>query len=134
MLYTVNTDINNYVLSLSHTDHDNIELNLEELELNYLSAYKLIDNILVLDEVKKAKLIEQEEQTAKDENIKELKSYLKDTDYITARAFEEVMALNNPLTFIADMIAILVKYSTQYKDVIAQRKIVRAEIEELEKE
>ena len=134
MLYTVNTDQSNYVLSISHTDQDNTELDLTKLELNYLSAYKLIDNIMVLDNEKKKEIIAQEEQTAKEENIKELKKYLADTDYITARAFEEVMALNNPLTFVTDMIAILVKYSTQYKDVIAQRKIVRAEIEELEKE
>lgn len=134
MLYTVNTDNNNYVLSISHTDHDNIDLDLEKLELNYLSAYKLIDNIMVLDNEKKKEIIAQEEETAKAQHIIELKKYLTDTDYITARAFEEVMTLNNPITFITDMIAILVKYATQYKDVIAQRKIVRAEIEELEKE
>ena len=134
MLYTVNTDTNNYVLSISHTGHDNIELNLETLELSYLSAYKLIDSNMILDIEKKKEIISQEEEATKQKNIKELKKYLTDTDYITARAFEEVMALNNPLTFIADMIAILIKYSTQYKDVIAQRKIVRAEIEELEKE
>lgn len=133
MLYTVNTD-NNYVLSISHTDHDNIELDLEKLDLNYLSAYKLIDNIMVLDEVKKAELIKQEEQTAKAKRITELKKYLTDTDYITARTVEDIMGLTNPVTFITDVIAILIKYSAQYKDDIAQRKIVRAEIEELEKE
>lgn len=134
MLYTVNTDNSKYVLSLSHTDHDDIELDLSKVDMKYLSAYQLISKELVLDEIKKAELINQEEQTAKAERIAELKKYMSDTDYITARAFEEVMALNNPLTFIADMIAILIKYSTQYKDVIAQRKIVRAEIEDLEKE
>lgn len=133
MLYTVNTDINNYVLSLSHTDHDNIELDITKIDTKYLTAYQLIGNSMMLDEVKKAELIYQEEQTAKAERIAELKKYMTDTDYITARTVEDIMSLSNPLTFVTDVIAILVKYATQYKDIIAQRKIVRAEIEELEK-
>lgn len=133
MLYTVNTDSNNYVLSLSHTDHDNIELDITKIDVKYLSAYQLIGNNMVLDEVRKAELIYQEEQTAKAERIAELKKYMTDTDYITARTVEDIMGLTNPVTFITDTIAILVKYTTQYKDIIAQRKIVRAEIEELEK-
>ena len=133
MLYTVNTDINNYVLSLSHTDHDNIELDITKIDTKYLTAYQLVDNNMVLDEVKKAELIYQEEQKTKAERIAELKKYLTETDYITARTVEDIMGLTNPVTFITDTIAILVKYATQYKDIIAQRKIVRAEIEELEK-
>ena len=133
MKYTVNLDENNFILSVSHTANDNIELDLEQLELNYLSAYKLIDNNIILDNEKKKEIITQEEENIKAQHITELKKYLTDTDYITARAFEEVMALNNPLTFVTDMIAILIKYATQYRDIIAQRKTVRAEIEELEK-
>ena len=96
-----------------------------------INCYKLINGEYILDTEKETKEIE---QNNKERRLSTLYKYLDETDYITARAFEEVMALNNPVTFITDIIAILVKYATQYKDVIAQRKIVRAEIEELEKE
>ena len=55
MLYTLNLDENNYVLSISHTANDDIELDLETLELKYLHAYKLVDGELILDENKKEK-------------------------------------------------------------------------------
>ena len=96
-----------------------------------INCYKLINGEYILDTEKETKELE---QYNKEKRLSTLHSYLNETDYITARAFEEVMTLNNPLTFITDMIAILIKYTTQYKDVIAQRKVVRAEIEELEKE
>ena len=133
MLYTVNTTPDYYVLSLSHTNFDNVDLDLDKIDMKYLSAYQLINNDLILDEVKKAEMIQQEEETAKAKRIAELKKYMTDTDYITAHTVEDIMSLNNPLTFVTDIIAILVKYATQYKDIIAQRKIVRAELEELEK-
>ena len=53
MKYTINLDNENYVLSISHTDNDNIEIDLDTLELKYLHAYKLIDDTLVMDENKK---------------------------------------------------------------------------------
>lgn len=131
MLFTVNTDINNYVTSIGHTDHDNIELDLEQIETEYLNAYKFIDGVLELDENKKAELIKQEEQTAKETEILELEQALNRTDYIMARMMEEIMALNNPLTFISDMIKIFVSYGTKYKDTLADRKTWRERIEEL---
>lgn len=133
MLYTVNTDNELYVLSISHTSNDNIELDLSLIDLKYLNAYKLIDNELILDQEKKQKLVEDEIIYNKTSRINELKILLNETDYICARAFEEVLALSNPLTFISDFIKILVKYSTEYKEVIANRIAWRKEIQELEK-
>ena len=57
MKYTINLDNENYVLSISHTDNDNIEIDLDTLELKYLHAYKLIDDTLVMDENKNQELI-----------------------------------------------------------------------------
>ena len=131
MLFTVNTDINNYVTSIAHTKHDNIELDLEQIETEYLKAYKLINGDLELDEDKKAELIKQQEQMAKETEIVELEQDLNKTDYIMARMIEEIMALNNPLTFISDMIKIFASYGTKYKDTLADRKAWRERIEEL---
>lgn len=133
MKYTINLDNENYVLSISHTDNDNIEIDLDTLELKYLHAYKLIDDTLVMDENKKQELIAEDEKIAKIIRIEELKRFLYDTDYIMARMLEEIMALSNPLTFITDILKIFVNYANKYKEQLAQRKNARDEIENLEK-
>ena len=133
MLYTVNTDTNNYVLSLSHTKNDNVELDISKVDLQYINAYKLINNDLILDIEKLQELKDMEISHNKMLRIEELKKLLYETDYICSRAFEEVLALSNPITFISDFIKILVKYSAEYKNVIANRIAWRKEIEELEK-
>lgn len=79
--YTLNLDENNYVLSIAHTMNDNIELNLDDYDLTYLSAYRFINNKLILDEVKLKELKCEEEQIVKAEQIAELKRQLSDTDY-----------------------------------------------------
>ena len=62
MKYTLNLDTNNYVLSIAHTQNDNIELDLSLYDLKHLSCYRLVNNILVLDETKLAEIIAKEEQ------------------------------------------------------------------------
>lgn len=127
--FTVYTDKDGFILSIGHTKNDSIVLDLEKMDLEYLNAYKLIDNIAVLDEERKAEIIAEREAAEKKLHIEELKQYLKDTDYITAETFEKVMALNNPVTFIADIIKILVEFRSKYADIIAARQQAREEIE-----
>lgn len=62
MLYTLNLDKNNYVLSIAHTKNDNVELNLSNIDLKYLHAYRYVDESLVLDKTKKAELIDEEKK------------------------------------------------------------------------
>ena len=61
-LYTLNLDTNNYVLSIAHTPNDNIELDLSTIDLAYLNAYQYLDGELILDETKKAELVEEEKK------------------------------------------------------------------------
>lgn len=131
MKYTVNLDENNYVLSIANTPNDNIELDLTDIDLPHLNAYQLLDNELVLDEVKLNELIAQEHQHEVDDEIFDLEQKLNSTDYIMARMLEEIMALDKPLTFIADMIKIFVSYAQKYKTQLANRKSWRERIEEL---
>lgn len=133
MLFTVNTDINNYVTSIAHTSHDNIDIDLSLIDANYLNAYKLVNDTLVLDEIRKEEIIIENENLHKQSRVSELKEYLNSTDYIMARMIEEIMALNNPLTFIADIIKIFAAYATKYTEELKARKQARKEIEELEK-
>lgn len=79
--YTLNLDTNNYILSIAHTPNDNIELDLSEYDLTYISAYKLIDGKLILDEVKLNELKTQYEQRDISKQITSLKSQLANTDY-----------------------------------------------------
>lgn len=132
-MFTVNLDKDGFILSVSHTAGDNVSLNLEEMDLNHLNAYQLIDGKAVLNEEKLAELVAEEEQEAKYEEIYELEQNLNSTDYIMARMLEEIMALSNPLTFIADIIKIFASYATKYKDTLANRKKWRERIEELKK-
>lgn len=62
MKYTLNLDTNNYVLSISHTSNDNVELNLSLYDLKHLSCYRFINGSLVLDENKLAETVAKEEQ------------------------------------------------------------------------
>ena len=81
MLYTLNLDTNNYVLSIAHTSNDNIELDLSTIDLNYLNAYQYLDGELVLDETKKQAMIDEQSKQAREEQIAKLKNELADTDY-----------------------------------------------------
>lgn len=130
-MYTVNVDSYGYVLSISHSANDNIELDLDKLNLKYLNAYKLVDGKLYLDEEVYNILVAEEEQREKDEEIADLESKLNRTDYIMAEMTEEFLSLSNPLTFVADVIKILADYKSKYKDVLSNRKAWRERIEEL---
>ena len=94
MKYTLNLDLNSYVLSIAHTPNDNIELDLSDYDLSYLTCYQLINNKLVLDETKKAQLVEQENKQSLAQELSQCESRLKELDYIgvkiaTGRATKE---------------------------------------------
>lgn len=133
MLYTVTLNDENFILSIAHTKSDNVELDLSGVDMKHLSAYQLTPEGLVLDEEKLAEMIAEEEQEVIDEEITDLKQKLNATDYIMAETFEEIMSLDNSVTFIVDFIRIVKSFYQQYADVIAQRKAWRQRIKELEK-
>lgn len=90
--------------------------------------FKFVNGELVEDLDKKAQV---EDKIFKEEEIYDLEQKLNSTDYIMSRMVEELMELDNPLTFITDTIKIFVAYGKKYKEQIANRKIWRARIEEL---
>lgn len=132
MLYTVNIDMDGYILSVSHTKNDNTELDLDKMDMEHISAYKMTAGGFILDEQRLAELVQDEEQKAKDDEIAQLKEMLNRTDYIMAETFESIMALNNPVTFIADFIKVLVDFKQQYAEAIENRKLWRQRIKDLE--
>ena len=130
MRYQVILDNDKYVVAIRHTGNplfDFVELNLSEYDLEglKLNAYKLGKDKLIFDEDRYNDLLNRQTQKNNKKEIADLKQKLTDSDYIVARAFEEVMALTNPLTWITDVIKITLKYSQKYREVIANRKAWR---------
>lgn len=137
MRYEVITDSDKYVLNIRHTNNifrDVVELDLSKYDLSGQRkyAYKLGKDELIFDEERYQELLNKQAQKSNQKEIVDLKQKLNESDYIVARAFEEVMQLSNPLTWIADVIKITLKYSQKYREVIANRKIWRERIEALE--
>lgn len=62
MLYTVNLDQDNFILSVAHTANDNVNLDLGSMELDFLQAYQLINGQAVLNEERKQEIIKEQEE------------------------------------------------------------------------
>ena len=135
MKYEVITDIQNYCQIIRHTGtyKDFVELDLDDYDLSdgRLYAYKLGKNRLVWDEAKWQQILDERQEKADQKEISILKEKLNETDYIMARWGEELISLTNPLTWIADVIKINIKYATMYRDALTNRKKWRERIEEL---
>ena len=132
MLYTVTLDSERYIVSISYTKEDKVDIDLAGLDLRYLNAYRMIDSEIILDEAKKAEMVAAEQKEAVDAEIADLKQKLNESDYIVANTFEQVMSLDNAITFIADFIKIMSDFRKKYADLIINRKNWRTRIEELE--
>lgn len=135
MKYFVTVDARGYVVSIVHTGtvKDFVELNLEDYDLTdgRIRAYKLGKNKLIFDEQEYQNILNARQKAQDEAEIKDLEQKLNDTDYIMARFTEELLGLNNPLTWITDVIKLNVKYTKQYAEAIANRKKWRERIEEL---
>ena len=112
--YTLNLDINNYVLSIAHTPNDNIELDLSSVDLTYLNAYQYSDGELVLDEVKKQSIIDERTKISTEHQILILKQELSRYDYIGTK------------------LAMGVATKKEYAEQIAYTETIREQIRELE--
>lgn len=127
MKYSVKTDKDNYIVSM-YDDPEGIELP-EGFDFAYMSCYQLIEGEIVLDQKKLAEIEEEEE---KDSELFDLRKKLSESDYIFAEYCEEILGLDNALTWVADIIKINLKYLTKYSELIKQRRQWRERIKELE--
>lgn len=134
MKYTLNLDENGFVLSIGHTMNDNVELDLSQIDSAFLNAYQFVDGILKLNETKKAEIEANQKKKADAEEIADLQKKLNETDYIISRTFEEIMSLDNSVTFIVDFIKILKDFRSRYAEQLKNRKSWRQRIEELKGE
>lgn len=137
MKYEVITDLQGYVQIIRHTGtrRDFVALDLDKYDLteDRIYAYKLGKNELIFDEKRYQEILDAKQKKTDMEEIADLKGKLNSTDYIMAEYSEEILALDNPITWIADVIKINLKYAAKYKEALADRKKWRKRIEELEK-
>lgn len=133
MKYTVFLDGRGYVTNITQTGHDYVELNLDDYDFSNgrKRAYRLGRNELIFDEQEYQRILKAEQKQKDEAEIAELEQKLNETDYIIARWGEEIVSLSNPVTWIADVIKINLKYSKQYAEALKNRKEWRARIEEL---
>ena len=137
MRYEVITDHDRYVQIIRHTGtaRDFVELDLEKYDLSgdRIFAHRLGKNELIFDESKYQEILEEKQKEADEREIAELEKFLTDTNNYPTRAWEEIMALTNPLTWVADVIKITIKYSLEYKTILAQRVAAWARLDQLKK-
>lgn len=114
MKYTLNLDTNNYVLSIAHTQNDNIELDLSKYDLSHLSCYQFVNGSLILDENKLNESQQEENKAIVAEQIKVLKQELATYDYIGVK------------------ISMGVSTKEEYADKIAYTETLREKIRDLE--
>ena len=123
-------DQNNYILTLKQAI-DGEYVVPDDIDFDYLNCYQLSGEEFIFDEEKAQKT---KDDDSKRNEIEDLKKKLNDSDYIMARYSEEILALDNPLTWISDVIKINIKYRSLYLEALKNRKIWRNRIEELEEE
>lgn len=135
MKYYVVLDALGYVQMIKHTGTkmDFIELDLSKYDLTdeRIHAYVLGKNELIFDEKRYKEIQDEKEKRAEQKEIADLEAFLLETDNYPTRAWEEIMALTNPLTWVADVLKITVKYSTKYKTVLQQRVQAWTRLDEL---
>lgn len=133
MKYYVVVDARGYVLNITHTGtiRDYVELNLDEYDLSKKRAYKLGKNALIFDSAEWDRIVAEEQKKADEKEIASLQSFLLETSNYPMRAWEEIMALSNPVTWVADVIKITIKYSREYRTILAQRVEAWKRIDEL---
>lgn len=133
--YCVTLDINGYVSNIFQTGtiNDFCELDLDEYDLSGYrkNAYKLGKNKLIFDEERYQQILAEKQYIADQKEIGVLQQKLNETDYIMAQWVEEIMSLENRLTWIIDAIAVSFKYMGKYRETIQNRKTWRERIREL---
>ena len=118
-----------FIVSMIKSDKG-IEVDVSKMDLAYLDCYYEKDGKVVLNEERKAQMIADEE---KDVRIHELENMLEESDGIITGMLDDIVALDNPVTFISDFIKVLANYNSKYSALVADRKAWRSELEELNK-
>ena len=113
----------------------NGDYTLEELEemgfdINYPTCCKLEGKTFYINEEKKEELIANEQKLSR---IAELEKELHESDIEVTGILDDLTSLNNPLTLVSDLIALLASFNSKYAQLVKDRKAWREELNELKK-
>ena len=96
--YTLNYTKDGHILSISHTDADDVELDLSTIDTDHLGAYQYMGGALVLDEDKLAEMLAAEKQAENAVEVSRLKAEIAATDYQIIKC-SECMLLGEPTPY-----------------------------------
>lgn len=91
--------------------------------------YKLEDGSLYVDEIKKAQILEEIDKL---DEIRDLKNKLDQSNTVIMEALENIISLDNSATFVLDYIKAMRSFRSTYSAILANRKVWRARLKELE--
>ncbi len=101
--YNVDVNENGYVRCLIQESDGTLELDLSKYDLNHLSCYQYINGKLVLDTEKLAELEKSKEKDKILQEKAQLKTWLKDHDYIGTKIATGRATVEEYATEIAEM-------------------------------
>lgn len=127
MKYNIKTDDNGYITEIRQ-DEKGIEIEITEQFLSFMTCYKLSGTNIVLDQEKMNSMIMEEQ---KENRVAEIINELERTDYVQDEFIDSLLSLNNPVTFITDILALISKMTKDYPQIIAKRKELIVELKSL---
>ena len=129
MKYRVIADEQNFVIGIV-ADEKGIEIEKDIANSEYLEAYRLAEGKLILDEDRKAELVSRDQTQARAEELTRL---LEDSDIEVTAILDDLTSLNNPVTFVTDLISLLSSFNSKYSQLVKDRKAWRSELNDLKK-
>lgn len=127
------TGEDNYIISAFITSQGNYDLDellKDGFDFNYATCFKMVEGKPVLDEQKKEA---EQEQRIHDARVNELIGKLEESDIEVTAILDDLTSLNNPVTFVSDLISILASFNSKYAQLVKDRKAWRTELNELKK-
>lgn len=119
-------DSDGYICGFHQVYDDDYDVeSTEEILMEKTKGYtRFINGDFVVDDVKEAEI-------AKRDEISLLEKYLEDTSDIVSETVEQIMSLDNALTFVVDILKILHDFRVEYVKTLADRKNWRERLKEL---
>ena len=127
MKYKISTDKDGYIIKIEK-DEKGIDIDISSMLLGFLNCYQLNDNKVVLDTEKYQSILNEDEKQSR---ISEILKELEQTDYVQDEFINSLLSLNNPVTFITDILALMSNVMKEYPSIIAERKSLIAELKTL---
>ena len=127
MKYEIKLDESGFIIGIME-DEKGIEVPPEIASSDWLSVYQYKDGKFVFSQEKFNEITEFDNRQKR---INEILDALVRTDYVQDDFINSLLSLTNPVTFITDLISLIVNTMKDYPSVIAERKALITELKTL---